>query len=238
MRGPVMTTRKAMAVLTVSVLGGMLTAQAGSLAFTNVFDRTRVDWTNNWNNVPKFDTSLGTLTQVVFSIRSFADTQFVISNGSSSAESGAVQAEVSLYSKSGPLALGAPQLQNIDFPGDGPDDNGFYGYSFTDLQPQQVINTPTYSTNLFYSRTYFDAPTLNSFTGPGTLNFTNYTFTTTAANYVNGNSEVIQNTFAGDTILLTYNYISIPEPASLVLIGMGGLAFYTRRRYRQLHRKA
>jgi len=236
--GAGMTMKKAMVAIAVIGMGGMLAAQAGSLAFTNVFARTKVEWTNTWDNVPKFDTSLGTLTQVVFSIQSFADTQFIISNASSGAESGALQTEISLYSQSGPLALGSPQLHNIDFPGDGPDGNGFYGYSFTDLAPQATISTPTYSTNLFYSHTYSDAPSLNSFKGPGTLNFTNYTFTTTAANYVNGNSEVIQDTYAGDTILISYSYIAIPEPASLVLIGMGGLAFYARRRYRQLNRKA
>ena len=210
--------KKLMVLGMAAAMSAGLLAQAGSVQYSNVFPVTTTPWTNFWNNVPKFDPTLGQLTQVIFSIQSAADTKFSVSNNSAAAESGALQTRITFNSKSGPIALGAPQLLNILFPNDGPDAYGWHGYSFSDLAPGGYIVTDKYSTNLVFSRVYSDATTLGQFTGPGTLNFTNYVVVSSSAHYTAGNSDVKQFTHADDSISVIYNYTdAAPKRSALTL---------------------
>jgi len=86
-------------------------------------------------------------------------------------------------------------------------------------------NATTYDTGVLST-----APVLAEFTGSGNINLPAGTFTQTDLSNTGGNSNSSQVTDAGLTGTVTYTYI--PEPGTVSLFSLGGVAALLHRRRR------
>lgn len=224
---------KVMTAIVLVFLGAILAAQAAPITNKTSWSYSVTDWGPTTNQLAKFDTHLGTLTQMLFSIQSVMDTSFTATEKADVGATGKVWTVFELSVADPNNLLMSPELF-LTFPGDAPTG----GFNFA-LAPLATTNSPTYvGTNSFSEVYAAGAPLLTEFSsaGGGNVALDAYTLTSTYGDWVGGNADVVQHTHAGADVSVIYNYIAIPEPATLALTGLGCLAFYVRRRHQQSHR--
>ena len=213
------------------VLGATMAAQAAApLTNKTSWSYSLTDWGPTTNQLAKFDTHLGTLTQMIFSIHSAMDTSFTATEHADVGTTGKVWTVFELSVEDPNGLLWSPELA-LTFPGTYPAG----GFAFS-LAPLATTNSPIYyGTNTFSEVYATGAPLLAEFSsaGGGNVALDGFTFTQTYADWLGGNADVLQHTHAGADVSVIYNYIAIPEPAAVAMAGLSGLAFYVRRRCRQ-----
>ncbi|MGP8219487.1 MAG: choice-of-anchor E domain-containing protein, partial [Limisphaerales bacterium] len=177
--------------------------------------------------LPQFDTSLGTLTGVTLHITDSEQAEVTIENGSASPASitvnlaGSVEAtdndtidSIALLDQSfGPYSLAANEGPIIPtYNGSGPD----------------FANLGTITSSATKTVTSFD---LSLYEGSGTVPVTVDGSGGWSAEGTTAYSLII-NEFAGEgSVYATYTYTPVPEPSSVLFLGLGGLALACYRRF-------
>ncbi|GAC1468936.1 MAG: hypothetical protein NVSMB9_12120 [Isosphaeraceae bacterium] len=90
-----------------------------------------------------------------------------------------------------------------------------YAKYFT--EPTKVITSDS-------GQGYTDAATLAAFTGPGTISLPIYATANSGFTSTSGNGLGSSDTSASATLTVVYFFAAVPEPSSLVLMSLGGLA--------------
>ena len=196
----------------------------------------------DWSKTPsfaKFDTTLGTLISVDFSLSSSVSTTLTVTNNSASASTGSVRTSVSLAVNDPSDFLG----YYLPTPPGDPVGNttldvitATQGYSLgAGATSTLLTKTKTGSTTF----NFVDGATLAEFSGPGAIDLSFGTFTTTLLSNTGGNTFASQVTTVSSVLTLTYSYTpievsAVPEPATYAALSGGavlmGVLFLRRRK--------
>jgi hypothetical protein len=220
------------AMVAVIALCGVGTARASGFT-TNFTTSTPIvssltDWTHDLT-FPQYDPAWaggGTLTQIDFTVTSSLDTWFFITNGSPSTSTGVlVRTEITISIKDPGLLLAFTNLnpwvdKTFPIPGTG-----------WTLAPGAFTSLGTYTSSAAGIASYTDSGVMSEFTGTGTIALpsTANAFTWTEAS--DGNATISQITHASLTGTITY-WAAIPEPSTVLLVGLGLAAVGWRLRRR------
>ena len=184
--------------------------------YSNTIPSSLTDWSSSLV-FPKFDSSLGTLTSVQFDLSSGMSTVLTVHNTAPSGSSGWAKTEVILTVQDPNGYFGSPQIDYLS-----------PQYNFA-LGAGQEVTSGTLTKTSSDSWTYSDAGTLAEFTGSGNINISAFTNTYAVISYTGGNSDAVQVTNAQANGKITYFY-DVPEPATMSLLTLGGLAMLRRRK--------
>jgi hypothetical protein len=222
------------AMVAVIALCGVGTAQASGWT-TNITTSTPIgstltDWTQSFS-FPKYQTAWsggGTLTQIDFTVSSSLDTYFSITNSSPAISTGIlVKTEITISIKDPSLLLA---FTNLNPWVDSILPSTSFGWI---LAPGAITNLGTYtSTASGIIKTYTDAGVMSEFTGIGSILLPANAHAETLESYAGGNVDIAQITHASLTGSITYWATTIPEPSTVLLVGLGlaAVAWRLRRR--------
>ncbi len=192
-------------------------------------------------DIPQFDTSLGTLNSVTLTLTGSLNTRLTVQNitgllaelglGSPESSSGSVSTQ-SVVTVSDPSDL-LSQTFNIISP----------SFSYAGLpgttDSSSIARSGPLAATMSGSDTYTDPTLLAEFSGLGSVQLSASTNTGTLLFNTGGNSISSQETSAGLSATVTYNYTSpitvTPEPSTIALLGVGaiGLMGYVWRNGRR-----
>ena len=183
---------------------------------------TLTDWSSSLS-FPKFNSALGTLTEVDLYLSSGMETTLTITNDSDSGSSGSAKTEVQVSVEDPGSHFSPPQIDFL---------SPAYFYS---LAGGGSTSSGLLTSTSSYTGDYTLAGILAEFNGPGTIVLGASTFTQTDLSNTGGNTDAGQVTEAELTGTVTYQYnpTPTPEPSTLVLLGIGAvglLGFVWRRR--------
>lgn len=184
--------------------------------YSNTIPSGLTDWSSSLV-FPKFDSSLGTLTSVQFDLSSGMSTVLTVDNTAPSGTSGWAKTEVILTVQDPNGYFGSPQLDFMS-----------PQFNFT-LDANATVTSGTLTKTSSGSWTYSDAGTLAEFTGSGNISLSADTLTYAVISYTGGNAAAVQVTNAQATGTIRYFY-DVPEPATMSLLTLGGLAMLRRRK--------
>ncbi|MBN1456591.1 MAG: PEP-CTERM sorting domain-containing protein [Sedimentisphaerales bacterium] len=201
------------------VLSGISFANTLSYSTTTPISSLLTDWPGGTSlSFQKFDPALGTLNSVTIDLNGSMETTLIIKNqnpsGTASFGSAKTELDMTVLSPGGVNAL-------VDLT------SSWFGYS---LNPGESITTnPPLSMSGTVSETYTLAAILAEFTGLGNIELDAGTFTIAVLANTGGNTSVDQMTYASLDGTVTYNY-TVPEPATISLLSIGGLTLLRKRR--------
>jgi hypothetical protein len=198
-----------------------LPASARAQASTYTYGPTMSDWTHAFN-VAQFDSSLGTLNSVSFTLIGTASYDWTLYNSSSSTANYTVGASTDV-SVLLPGTLGS-LVTTI---------------SYSSLTPVVVAagtsgsassGNQSQTTSFTLRSTDVDLSAfIRSLSSGGTVSLSASTSTKDNARNTTGNTGLLLSTTAGVTMEVTYNY-SVPEPTSLSLLAGAGLSLWAWKR--------
>ncbi|MCE5266888.1 MAG: choice-of-anchor E domain-containing protein [Planctomycetaceae bacterium] len=191
---------------------------SGPFATTTPIAYSATNWTGSLS-FPKFDSSLGTLTEVDLALTGGMKTVLTVENLSPAGSTGHANTHLQITVQDADGNLIAPQ---IDFMSP--------SYNFT-LASNETLTSGTLTKSASSYDQYFDSAVLSEFTGPGTIVLPASTFVEAMIAYSGGNTVATQVTQAQLTGTVTYHYAAVPEPSTfaLLLVGAVGLLVGARR---------
>jgi hypothetical protein len=223
-------------MVAVIALCGVGTAQASGWTtnFTTSIASALTDWTQDLT-FPQYNPAWSggvTLTQIDLSVSSLLDTSFFITNGSTSVSTGVlVRTEITISINDPGLLLAFTNCNpwvDKTFPSPG---TGWL------LAPGAFMNLPnvgSYSSSASQIEHYttLTAPlVMNEFTGTGNIALPSSAQAETWTEASDGNATISQITHADLTGTITY-WAAIPEPSTVLLVGLGLAAVVWRLRRR------
>jgi hypothetical protein len=184
---------------------------------TTPIPSTLTDWIGTLA-FPQFDPSAGILESVEIDLSGSMSTTLTVTNNAAGASSGRAYTHLELTVQDVGGNLNAP----IDV--DGPS----FHYN---LASQDTVTSGLLTASFGSSNTYLAPAVLAEFTGGGSVDLSAGTYTETALYNTGGNTYAKQVTDADLTgdVTCTYTYYQVPDPASLTVLGLGGLALLRRR---------
>lgn len=201
----------------VACLAGL--AQANTVTYTTStpISSTLTDW-NGVLKFQQFDSSLGTLQSVTIHLSSTMSTVLTVTNSAASASQGSAKTEFQVSVQDSGNYLNVPEIDMFSS-----------SFSYT-LAANGTKTSGTLTKSASDEQTYTDAGVLAEFTGNGAINLSASSFTQTWLTNTGGNtfaSQVTRGSLTGD---VTYDYVPIPEPATMAMLAMGAGAAILRRR--------
>ncbi len=223
--------KKQLIFLAILVSGVLGARGQGSESFTNVISAAPTDWTQ-LVALPKFNSTLGLLTSIDISVSSSMGTDIQITNRSLSPSSGRAKTEVQ-------ISLDNATYGNLF--GQGGQGNAVLDYFSQpkfdySLTGGQSVSSGTLTGSQSLTTGVITSPSvLSGFTGNGYVDLNAATTTYQSIVNTGGNSTMTQQTSAGLTTIITYDYTPLtpaPEPSSVAMMvaGLAGLGTVLRRR--------
>ena len=206
---------------TMVLAGTSLSIQAqtsGPFATSTPIPSILTDWSGSLA-FPEFNPALGTLQSVTLNLSYSFSTTLTVSNGSPDGSSGTVKTEVQITLQDGGGNLNAPEI-----------DANSPAFAYTLGAGQSLTSGLLTKSGNDGGNTYTLPAVLAEFTGPGTIVLPASTFTQTLLANTGGNTSASQITDASLTGTVTYEYLVVPEPTTIALVGVGLLGALTIRR--------
>jgi hypothetical protein len=203
--------------LAVCAAPGLCFADMIVYSTTTPIPPTNTDWIGTLA-FPQFNPAAGVLESVEIDLSGSMSTTLTVTNNAASPSSGRAYTHLEMTVQDVGGNLNAP----IDV--DGPS----FHYA---LASHDTVTSGLLTTGFGSSDTYVAPAVLAEFTGYGSVDLAAGTFTETALYNTGGNTYARQVTDADLTgdVTCTYTYYQVPDPASLVVLGLGGLALLRRR---------
>jgi hypothetical protein len=215
-----------MKIITSLLAGGVLliglandaSALTETFSMVNPESSTLTDWTYG-ALFPQFNPALGTLQSVEIDLSATFTSTLTVENNAPTGSSGTVKTEVQFTLQDLGNDLTVPEVDLL---------SPNYAYS---LGAGQGVTSGLLSTSGTSANIYTAGAILAEFKGGGNISLNASTFTQTLLANRGGNTGAGQVTNASLTGDVIYNYIQpVPEPATMALAGLGGLAMVLMRR--------
>ena|SRR3989339_1105279 len=190
---------------------------SGPFTTTTPVSSSLTDWTSSLS-FDKFDSSLGTLTKVQIDLSGTMSTILTVTNSSPDGSNGTAKTELQITVQDSGGNLIVPEIDLF---------SSLFSYN---LGAGQSMTSGTLTKSGSSSDQYTLAAVLSEFTGPGTIVLPASTFTQTWLTNTGGNTYASQVTYAELTGTVTYFYDEVPEPATMLLLGLGSLILRKSRK--------
>lgn len=207
-----------LSIATLMFLGWMAGAvQAATVTYTTTtpIPAATTDWSSSLA-FQQFNPSLGTLSSVTLKFTGVMNTVVTATNNSQSDSSGTAKTEIQITVQDNGGNLLAPTIDLF---------SPLLSYV---LAPGQSTTSGQLIKTGNSSSLYSSADILAEFTGPGSIILPASTFSQTSLTNTGGNTYASQTSTASLTGQVIYEY-AVPEPATLSLLALGGLALRRRR---------
>ncbi len=188
----------------------------GPITTSTPISLTLTDWSNTLA-FQQFNPSLGTLNSVKLDFSGSLST--VITVSSTTDANGWAKTEVVLDVQKTGLNLNSPTIS-------------LYSDQFNFEYLNGTVISPTLTKTGLSSNIYTTTAVLNAFTGTGNIVLDASAAATTLLSFSSGNVTASQVTDASLTGTVTYDYIPIPEPATITLLCTGIFVLKIKRKKR------